>query len=300
MKAHNRQYLAHEYFNRDWHPMHFATLAEWLQPAKLSYAGSAHLLDAIDAINLTQEQQTLLNPIPDADFRQSTRDFMVNQQFRRDLWIKGPRRLNLLEQAEAQRAQRLILSSHRPEIELKVSGSLGEANLSEGVYTPILDRLADHKPHSLGQLESALKDQAITFGQLLQATLILTGAGHLSPVQADKVTQKAKKTSERLNAHLLQQARGSADVQFLASPVTGGGIQVNRFQQLFLLAHSQGHKQSTDWAKQTWQLLQAQGQRLIKEGTPIESSEENLAELSRQAEEFAAKQLPILRALGVV
>ncbi|WPL15011.1 class I SAM-dependent methyltransferase [Thiorhodovibrio litoralis] len=40
MKAHNRHYLAHEYFNRDWHPMHFATLADWLQDAKLTYANS--------------------------------------------------------------------------------------------------------------------------------------------------------------------------------------------------------------------------------------------------------------------
>ena len=112
------------------------------------------------------------------------------------------------------------------------------------------------------------------------------------------VTQKAKKTSDRLNAHLLQQARGSADVQYLASPVTGGGIQVNRFQQLFLLAQSQGHKQPADWAHQTWQLLQAQGQRLIKEGAPIESPEENLAELTQQAEEFAEKRLPILTGVG--
>ena len=150
----------------------------------------------------------------------------------------------------------------------------------------------------IGGIESALKDQAISFGQLLQATLILTGAGHLAPVQADKVTQKAKKTSERLNAHLLQQARGSADVQSLASPVTGGGIQVNRFQQLFLLAHRQGHKQPADWAKQTWQLLQSQGQRLLKEGKPIESPEENLAELTQQAEEFCREAVADFEGVG--
>ena len=146
MKAHNRHYLAHEYFNRDWHPMHFDTLAEWLQDAKLSFACSANPLDAIDAINLTAEQQTLLNQIPDTDFRQSVRDFMVNQQFRRDYWVKGPRKLDPLSQAEALRAQRVILTSYRPEIALKVTGSLGEANLSEAVYNPILDLLADHKP----------------------------------------------------------------------------------------------------------------------------------------------------------
>jgi len=33
MKAQNRHYLAHEYFNRDWHPMTVARMAEWLAPA---------------------------------------------------------------------------------------------------------------------------------------------------------------------------------------------------------------------------------------------------------------------------
>ncbi|MEA1053942.1 methyltransferase, partial [Lamprobacter modestohalophilus] len=77
-------------------------------------------------------------------------------------------------------------------------------------------------------------------------------------------------------------------------------LPVNRFQQLFLLGLSQGHKQPSDWAAQTWQLLKSQGQRLIKEGQPIESAEENLAQLTQQAETFAQQQLPMLRALGVV
>lgn len=41
MKEHNTHYLAHEYFNKDWHPMHFATMADWLESAKLQFACSA-------------------------------------------------------------------------------------------------------------------------------------------------------------------------------------------------------------------------------------------------------------------
>ncbi|WP_200348335.1 hypothetical protein [Halochromatium glycolicum] len=109
----------------------------------------------------------------------------------------------------------------------------------------------------------------------------------MSP-QPEEIGAKVKKTSERLNAHLLQQARGSNDLQYLASPVTGGGVQVNRFQQLFLLAQRQGHKQPADWTAATRQLRQSQGQRLLKEGKPNESAEENLAELTQQAETFAS------------
>jgi len=108
IKEQNRHYLAHEYFNRDWRPMSVAQMGEWLASAKLTWACSAHYLDAIDAIHLTAEQQRLLADIPDPMFRQLVRDFCVNQQFRKDYWVKGARRLTPLEQAEALRAQRVI------------------------------------------------------------------------------------------------------------------------------------------------------------------------------------------------
>ena len=116
LKGQNRHYQAHEYFNKDWHPMHFATMAEWLTPAKLEYACSAHYLDQIDSINVNAEQQLFLNEIPDAMFRQSVRDFMVNQQFRKDYWVKGARKLSALEQAEALRQQKVILINNRNDV----------------------------------------------------------------------------------------------------------------------------------------------------------------------------------------
>lgn len=79
MKEHNRHYLAHDYFNRDWQPMHFATMAKWLEGAKVQFACSANYLDAVEVINLTAQQQAFLNEIPDPIFHQTTRDFMVNQ-----------------------------------------------------------------------------------------------------------------------------------------------------------------------------------------------------------------------------
>jgi hypothetical protein len=299
VKEQNRHYLAHEYFNRDWLPMHFATMADWLEPAKLQYACSAHYLDHVDAINLSAEQQTFLKEIPDAMFRESTRDFMINQQFRRDYWVKGARMLNPLEQAEALRQQKVMLVSHRSDVSLKVTGSLGEAALHETIYNPILDVLIDHKPKTLGQLEQAVKDQGVSFAQLTQAVLILTGVGQLAAIQDEALLSKARKHTDKINIHLMSKARGSSDISHLASPLTGGGVAVNRFQQLFLLAHNQGKKQPDEWAAQVWQTLSGQGQKLVKEGKTLETPEENLAELTTQAKAFAEKQLPILKALQI-
>lgn len=299
IKGQNRHYLAHEYFNRDWHPMHFGTMVEWLEPAKLTYACSAHYLDCVEAVNLTQEQQAFLADIQDPMFKQTVRDFMVNQQFRKDYWVKGARRLTPLEQAEGLRSQRFVMSAHRPDVSLKVTGSLGEATLNEGVYLPVLDLMADHKIRTLAQMEQSLVEKGVAFAQLLQAVLVLCGNGTFSSVQDDTTISKAKKHTDRLNNHLMLKARSSNEISFLASPVTGGGVVIYRFQQLFVLALQQGKKKPEEWAAFVAHILNALGQKVVKDGKPLETAEEQLTEITNQANEFALKQLPILRALQI-
>ncbi|MDP3516080.1 MAG: class I SAM-dependent methyltransferase [Pseudohongiella sp.] len=299
LKDQNRHYLAHEYFNRDWHPMHFSKMADWLAPAKVSYACSANYLDHIDAINMTPEQQTFLQEIPDAMFRESVRDFVVNQQFRKDYWVKGPRKMSALDRSEALRAQRVILTTLRTDVSLKVNGAVGEAKMSEAIYDPILDYLADHKIRTLAQIEAHAAKHQISFGQVIQAVMILIGANHLSPVQEDTVIHKAKKHSDLINQTLMNKARSSGDISYLASPVTGGGVFATRFNQLFLLAIGAGRKQPEDWAKFVWEILLIQGQKLIRDNKAIESAEENISELTSQAKVFGEIQLPVLKALQI-
>lgn len=300
MKANNRNYLAHEYFNRNWLPMPFSKVAHWLSSAKVDFACNADYLGHIDEVNLTAEQQALLKEIPDAMFQQTVRDFMVNQHFRKDYWVKGARRLSPLEQAEAFRKQKVMLSVHRADASLNVTGALGEATMKEAIYTPILDALSDHKPQTLGQLQQALNGQNIPFAQFVQAVMILASSGTLQAVQDETLIPKAKTHTDKLNAFLMDKARSSAEINYLASPVTGGGVACDRFQQLFLLSFSQGNKLPEDWAAFTLAILTAQGRTLVKKGKTLETQEENLAELNLQAKAFAAKQLSIMKALQVI
>lgn len=300
IKGQNRHYLAHEYFNRDWHPMHFGTMAKWMESAKLTYACSAHYLDHLDAVNLTAEQQAFLKDIHHPMFKQTVRDFMVNQQFRKDYWVKGARRLTSLEQAQGLRDQRLVMTAHRPDVSLKVTGAIGEANLTEAIYVPVLDLMADHKTRTMAQIEQAVKDSGINFAQLIQVVLVQCGLGNVSTVQEEPLITKTKKITDKLNSHLMMKARSSNEISYLASPVTGGGVIVGRFQQLFMLALQHGKKKPEDWAAFVAQILVAQGQKIVKEGKPLETGEEHIAELTAQAIEFATKQLPIMKALQVI
>jgi hypothetical protein len=274
-------------------------MAQWLAPAKVQFACSAHLLDHIDAVNLSTQQQAFLGQIPDAMFRQSVRDFIVNQQFRRDYWVKGARRLSPLAQAEALRACAVVLTTPRADVLLKVSGALGEASLSEAVYNPLLELLGDHAPRTVGEIEQSLRGAIPVFGNLLQALMVLMGAGHLCPVQDGAAAKLAHASASRLNEHLVRGARGSGDISYLASPVTGAGVVVSRFAQLFLAARRQGHVTAEAAARDAWSVLSAQGQKIVKEGKPLGTPEENVAELTAQAELFFARQWPILQALQV-
>ena len=299
IKAQPRSYVAHEYFNADWHPMAFSDMARYLSEAKLSFAATTHLLDHVDAINLTPDQQKLLQVQSHPVLRESVRDYLVNQQFRRDLWVKGPRSMAPLVHAELAQSQSYVLATMREAIPLKVQGLLGEIELQPAVYTPLLDALAakGYAAKTLGELRQLLSD--LSPQQVAEGLLILSGMGCVLPAQTPEAVRAAKPACDRLNAHLFRQAMHSGDVLYLASPVTGGGIGVNRFQQLFLKALKGGKKAPPEWAQEAWDTLFVQGQRLTKEGKVMEAPEENLTELSRQAEEFEAKSLPILRALQV-
>lgn len=298
-KGQNRNYLAHEYFNRDWVPMPFSRMAEWLAPAKLSFACSAHLLDLVDAVNLSQAQQDLLAEIPDMTVRQTARDLMVNQQFRRDYWIKGARRLSPLDHMEALQAQRVVLTTPRQEIPLKLSTSVGDVELQGAIYNPILDVLSDHQPRSLGELEKSLSGAKIAFGYIRQAAVILAGSGHLSPVQDESVIAEVVGRAGKLNETIRTMGRSGDDQKALASSTTGGGIVVDRMSQLFLSALSQGLETPEQWTRHAWGVLNSQGQMLVKDGRQLMTEKENLDQILIDARNTHRK-LPVLKALGLI
>jgi hypothetical protein len=302
IKGLNRNYLAHEFFNADWHPMPFSDVANYLEPAKLSFAASSNLIAHIDALCLTAAQQKLLASIAHPVLRESVRDYCDNQQFRRDIFVKGPRMLTTLQQLETFKSMRFATMTPDTEIALKINGAAGEANLQADVYRPIMAALAEGgcTPKSVLELSAHPSLKHVSAPHMLQALVVLTGLTHVHPVQDEAGTKAAKPTAAALNAHLMEKAVFTNDVSFLASPVTGGGVAVGRMQQLFLRSMRRGKKTPQEWAVDIWPIFEAQGQRLIKEGKTLATAVENIAELTSTAQDFAAKRLPILKALKIV
>ena len=301
LSGENPNYLAHEYFNRNWEPMNFATVARWLEPAKVDFACPARHLDHFDSINLTDEQKEFVSKIPDFVLRQSVRDIMVNQIFRADYWIRGVRRVTALEQAEALERQRIIMTTPREDVSLKITSRQRTVNMKEDVYVPILDALADYRAVSLNELyeKTRARNGELVFSHVVDAAMVLAGRGYVSAAQDNEQVAGARERTGRLNEYLLGKARTGREVNYLASPVTGGGVAASHVQQLFIDAKKNGAVTPKQLSNAAWELLSRQNRRVMKDGKALETEEENLEELSVRAQKFLQRELPVFKALKV-
>ncbi len=155
----------------------------------------------------------------------------------------------------------------------------------------------DYASKTIGQMSDHAKLKSVNFQQLCQVLLVLSGAGHVHPAQ--QVSEESQRRCTALNRYICNRARDNADISYLASPVTGGGIAVERSQQLYLLATHHGKKTVAEQAEFAWECISSLGEHIVKEGKQLESAEENIAELTQLAGVFNEKRRPLLKALGI-
>jgi hypothetical protein len=300
VKGQNQRYLAHEYFNHSWRPNYFAEMVKFLEPAKLSFVCSASYSDHINALNLTLEQQNFLKEIPDDDFRESVRDFIVNRQFRRDYWVKGARKISAQEQLKELRKTRILLVANKDDVSSKVKSSLLGVNIQESIFTPLMAALAKHQIFSLSELEILLQEDKVSMRSLVQAVMILISEGYVAIAQDEELVNNSRERTVKFNQHILDGTEDSDDINFIVSPVTGSGIHVNRFERLFIKYIKLGISDPNEWSEKAWALLSFYNQRFLKDGKALESDEDNLAEMLRRANEFSIKRMQIMKALEII
>lgn len=298
IKDHNRNYIAHEYFNREWNVMYFADVADRLADAKLDFAATASPLDTIAAIQLSAEAQAMMQEITHPVLREQIRDYFMFTQFRKDIFMRGTRRLSDRERGQYLAEMRFVLMTAPEDIPRKVQGALLEGNLQAEVYDPLLATLAQHdyRPKTLHELCISMQGLA-TQQQVLQAVTILVGMGHLSPCQSEEAAKQARPRADKLNAEIMRRAVFSRDIAYLAAPAIGGAVSVNRMQQLFLLARLRKH---TDPAAFVWGIFKENDERVLKDGKVVETEEDNLREIRASYDAFHQKAMPLLKAMGVV
>lgn len=293
MRDKDRHYLAHEYLNGTWQPMFFTDIARELSAAKLEFVASATLLENFETIGLPQKAREALAKVTDPAFRELLKDYAINQQFRRDVFIKGARTMTPL-------ATQLVLIDMpfaplvpREAMSFTFKTPVGEATGQAEIYAPIADAVA------VGR--TTIREVAATTGldmpRLTQAFAALTHSGQIHPVGPSVDPAPAR----RLNRAVARRSLLGEPYRYLAAPTIANGINAGDLDIAAVDVLARDPMADADGlAHGIWDLFQPVNRRLMRDGKALQDPAETVAELRVRTGEMVGARCEIWRTLGLV
>lgn len=292
--AKDANYVAHEYFNADLNPFYFMDVASEFDEAKLRWIGSAAPLDAVDELNLSEEQRKILAGIDGIPLRETVRDHLIDQGFRKDVFVKGPIRLSKPLMRERWLDTRFALSRPGREISPQVQGRGYSLALQSEFHQALIAAL-DHHPRTVREIMASPDLAKHSADKVIQSMVYLIGQGTCHPCLAEDGLPERRSRAEAFNMAVATQALHGQSYSTFASPVTGSGVRVDQVDQMIFLALRRGEANVPAFV---WSSMNEIGQRLAKDGRTL-TEEEHRTELEARVIEFEAKTAPVLRSLGI-
>ena len=295
-------YLMGEYLNSYWDIIHFSDMAANLDRAKMSFACSATSTELLDNFNLTAEQQQFLAPYRGSTLYESIRDFMVNQQFRRDFFVKGKMPLALPQQEAAIDELLLVLTTPAKEFAYQTNARLGQVGFKKEIYQPILELMSDYKPHSVGSVVQKLlasNNPKLTLENLYESIRTLFCVGVLAAATND-ISKESKERCLKINQALLR-GKEIAEIHALATPVLQGAVHIQDvgFRILSLLQQEPQLKPH-DVIEKLFAAIQKSGNTMNKEGKEVTDPKEQKKIITDFVNSFMEHYLPMYKALQML
>lgn len=300
LKKHNRNYLVHEYMHRHWQPMYHADVARDFGDAKLEFVGSADVSLAYPKLYLDDEKATLLQTLPDPSMQETLKDYCLNTGFRKDVFVRGARRLNSLHRQELLGQYGLALTVSRDAVQLTMKFVFGEVNARPEIALPICDAL-QRGPLTLAQLAAlpALAERKLEDVAQLAALFVTSRQAILLEPGYAALPQEAAK---RMNIAVAAGTRYSDEYQSLCSGMAGSAISASYIERLvYWLITKQGmEKDAETLAQAGWAIMRSQGRKMVKDGERLEDEASNLVELQAHIRTVLQMQLPIWHNLNML
>ena len=294
----DRRYLAHEYLNGHWHPLFHLDVAREMEAARLTYAASATILDNIDRMSLPPTMLALVEEAKDPGWRETLRDFARNQQFRRDIYVRGASRMPPAEQSARLSAVSIGLMVPRNAVKPSIETSLGTITPDQTTCPAILDALVE-RPHTIGELAALPEFKNKRSGAALLAVNLLVHPGYCHPMQKD--WGAAVTASRSLNKAIADRLALGDVVGYAAVPAAGSGVRASFIELSLLHALQAGvPAEVPKLAEFVWSVMERTGQRLMKDRQRVESKQENLALLTSQLPPLVTNSVPVWRSLGIL
>ena len=310
-------YLAHEYLNGDWNAFYAPDVVDEMGNAKLDFVGSASLIENEEDLVLTDEARKLLGQQTDSRLRLLIKDFMVNQKFRRDVYVRGHAHLGTREIRQNLARFPLVAAKSLDELKVAIKVPRGTVNVEEGQVTALKAVLSDGAASERDMSEAFGKVGGKT-ADLSRLLTIFTATGSLMPAarsfrmapMAKSKQAKAEaaagqtlprqrlslKANEKLMLAALEKGSGVA----LASQVTGNAVQLAPADVLAMHECLNQAPNAAGLAEKLQVSMGKRGMRVVHEGKQLTEPTAILERLTVQADAFLQTTLPLLRRQGVL
>ncbi len=296
-----RTYVAHEYLNEEWHPLYCVDVFREMSTAKLSFVGSATVPENHPHLMFGKEGRDLFDAQPTRERKQLIKDFLLNQRFRCDVYVKG---LSPMSPAESRhRLWDMAVGLIRPAADVIYTAKyrVGELRFDHAISRAIIAAL-DQGAMTVRELAGQPGLSKLTERRLEAAVHTLISAGQIVPF-ARPAPRLAKLTGKLvlpspLNRHVVGSATEPGARARLVSTIAGRGIGLDLYSRCF--THEATNGDAAHAPEAVWKKLEKRGLPVMRGDEVLKGREASLAELQKQFDTYMTTTLPLLTRLGIV
>lgn len=292
-------YLAHEYINTNWSALYHADVARDMEQARLTYIGSATPYENFPALLLQPQQNETLSEIPVSSVRETLRDYFMERVLRKDLYVRGPRRLTELTRDRTLDECVLAAGINPEDATYRVTVPAGRIDL-EDPFREACERLWREERLPLGAL---MAGPFANTEQNRPETVALLLSGGLAVPSLEAPGEATRAACRRALARAVEavhdgglQARPTVLVPRLGCEQPVGGLEA-----LVLDALARGRPQAPEiLVPELWAYFEEMGEVVMHKGESISDTAQCHALLIGLVRDMLSERVPLWRALGML
>ncbi len=233
------RYMAHEYFNEHLRAFYFAELKSMMEARGFRFAGCARLFLNMVDLAVPKDLQDEFRAVKSRAELEAKRDFIRNETFRRDIWIKGEPLKSEDEWLEVNQGQ--IFGTLEPLSAIDKTVAFGDVQLSyeNEPFAGLLKAIAA-RSISVRGMESLPTLAALSPWTRAEAARLLAAGGQVTAFATEtkpvKVPKGAKLSMSPANRGMIKELGVILPRLALIAPAAGTGVEMTNIDAILLLA----------------------------------------------------------------
>ena len=242
------RYMAHEYFNEHLRAFYFAELRAMMEARGFRFAGCARLFLNMVDLAVPHALQDEFRSVKTRAELEAKRDFIRNETFRRDVWIKGEPLKSEEEWLAVNQDQ--TFGTIEPLSKIDRTVAFGDLQLSyeNEPFAGMLKLIAE-RALSIRDMDASPALAGLSPWTRFEAARLLAAGGQVhsfpAPTQAVKVPRGARLSMPAINRGMIKELCMTAPKIALAAPYAGTGVEVSNIDAILLLARCDKGREAT-------------------------------------------------------